>query len=42
MPIGSTSEKHLEWAKEDPFFIHNAEELKEGFERIGIPVQVLF
>jgi DNA repair photolyase len=35
-------ENHLEWAKEDPFFIHNAEELKEGFERIGIPVQVLF
>ena len=36
------TENHLEWAKEDPFFIQNAEELKDGFERKGIPVQVLF
>jgi DNA repair photolyase len=35
-------ENHLEWAKEDSFFIQNAEELKEGFEKKGIPVQVLF
>ncbi len=35
-------ENNLEWAKEDPFFIQKAEELKEGFERKGIPVQVLF
>ena len=36
------TENHLEWAKEDPFFIQTAEELKEGFETKGIPVQVLF
>ena len=36
------TENHLEWSKEDPFFIQKAEELKEGFERKGIPVQVLF
>lgn len=35
-------ENKMEWAKEDPFFIQNAEELKEGFERKGIPVRVLF
>ncbi len=35
-------ENNLEWAKEEPFFIQAAEELKEGFERKGIPVQVLF
>jgi len=35
-------ENNLEWAKEEPFFIQNAEELKEGFERKGIPVRVLF
>jgi hypothetical protein len=32
----------MEWAKEDPFFLHKAEELKEGFVRQNIPVQVLF
>jgi DNA repair photolyase len=36
------TENHLEWAKEDLFFIQTAEELKERFERKGIPVQVLF
>ena len=35
-------ENDLEWAKEGPFFIQQAEELKEGFERKGIPVRVLF
>jgi DNA repair photolyase len=35
-------ENKMEWAKEDPFFIQKAEELKEGFEKKGIPVQVLF
>lgn len=35
-------ENNLEWAKEDPFFILTAEELKEGFEKNSIPVQVLF
>jgi DNA repair photolyase len=32
----------MEWAKEAPFFIQKAEELKEGFIRQGIPVQVFF
>ena len=32
----------MEWAKEDLFFIHKAEELKKGFMRRNIPVQVLF
>ena len=32
----------MEWAKEDPFFLHKAEELKKGFIRRNIPVQVLF
>jgi DNA repair photolyase len=36
------TENNLEWAKEEPFFIQQSEELKEGFERKGIPVQVLF
>jgi DNA repair photolyase len=35
-------ENKMEWAKEEPFFIQNAEELKEGFERKGISVRVLF
>jgi DNA repair photolyase len=35
-------ENNLEWAREDHFFIQTAEELKEGFENKGIPVQVLF
>jgi len=30
------------WAKEDSFFIQKAEELKEGFLRQNIPVQVVF
>ena len=36
------TENKMEWAKEDPFFIQNAEELKEGFERNDIPMRVLF
>jgi hypothetical protein len=32
----------MEWAKEDSFFIQKAEELREGFIRRNIPVQVLF
>jgi hypothetical protein len=32
----------MEWAKEDFFFIQKAEELREGFIRRNIPVQVLF
>ena len=35
-------ENNLEWAKEEPFFIQNAEELEEGFEKKGVPVRVLF
>ena len=35
-------ENNLEWAKEEYFFIQTAEELKEGFEKNGIPVRVLF
>ncbi|MBP1611033.1 MAG: Radical superfamily protein, partial [Acidobacteria bacterium] len=35
-------ENKMEWAKEEPFFIQSAEELKEGFERNGISVRVLF
>jgi DNA repair photolyase len=35
-------ENKMEWAKEDPFFLHKAEELKKGFIRQNIPVQVLF
>jgi DNA repair photolyase len=35
-------ENRLEWAKEDPFFIQEAEELKKGFEVKGIPARVLF
>ena len=35
-------ENNLEWAKEEPFFLQQAEELKEGFERKGIPIRVLF
>lgn len=35
-------ENNLQWAKEDYFFIQTAEELKEGFEKKGIPVRVLF
>jgi DNA repair photolyase len=32
----------MEWAKEDSFFIHKAQELKKGFVKRKIPVQVLF
>jgi DNA repair photolyase len=32
----------MQWAKEDSFFIQKAEELKEGFTRQSIPVQVVF
>jgi len=35
-------ENKMEWAKEDPFFLHKAEELKNAFIRRNIPVQVLF
>ncbi|OPY86847.1 MAG: Radical SAM superfamily protein [Syntrophus sp. PtaU1.Bin208] len=35
-------ETKLEWAKEDSFFFQKAQELKEGFERKGISVEVLF
>jgi hypothetical protein len=35
-------ENKLEWAKEDSFFIHKANELREGFRKQRIPVQVLF
>jgi hypothetical protein len=34
-------ENKIEWAKDDSFFIQQADELKEGFERKGISVQVL-
>jgi DNA repair photolyase len=33
---------NMEWAKEAAFFLHKAEEMKEGFIRRNIPVQVLF
>ncbi|MBU4372780.1 MAG: radical SAM protein [Proteobacteria bacterium] len=36
------TENRMDWAKEDPFFIEGAEELKEGFKKQGIPVRVLF
>lgn len=32
----------LEWAMEEGFFRSKAEELKEGFEKAGVPCQVLF
>jgi DNA repair photolyase len=35
-------ENKMKWAKEDPFFLHKAEELKKGFIKRNIPVQVLF
>ncbi len=35
-------ENNLEWAKESSFFIQQAVELKEEFERKDIPVRVLF
>ena len=35
-------DNQMGWAKEDSFFSQKAEELKEGFSRQGIPVQVVF
>ena len=35
-------ENKMEWAKEDPFFMQKADELKEGFITRDIPVRVLF
>jgi DNA repair photolyase len=35
-------ENGMEWAKEEPFFLHAAEELRRGFEGQGIAVQVLY
>ena len=35
-------ENKLEWAQEDQYFTQKAEELKAGFKRAGIPVQVVF
>jgi hypothetical protein len=35
-------DNNMEWAKEDPFLIQQAEKLKEGLTRHNIPVQVLF
>ena len=32
----------LEWARADAFFVRQADELREGFTRQGIPVQMLF
>jgi len=32
----------MEWARRDSFFIEKARELKAGFERRGIPVEVVF
>jgi DNA repair photolyase len=35
-------ENKMEWAMEEPFFLHAAEEIQRGFEGQGIPVQVLY
>jgi DNA repair photolyase len=35
-------ENKMEWAMEEPFFFHAAEELRMGFERQGISVQILY
>ena len=35
-------EHRMEWAQEDRFLIEKAEELRKGFKREGIPVQVVF
>jgi DNA repair photolyase len=35
-------EKGIGWAMEEPFFLHTADELKRGFDGLGIPVQVLY
>ncbi|MFN3395425.1 MAG: hypothetical protein ACK4Z9_01350 [Thermodesulfovibrionales bacterium] len=32
----------LEWAMDDDFFTEKAEELKKGFEREGIPCEIVF
>jgi len=35
-------ENRLEWARADSFFEEKAEALRQGFDRAGIPVQVVF
>ena len=35
-------ENKMDWAKEDPFFIQESNDLKRGFDRAGISVRVLF
>lgn len=35
-------ENRLEWARADSFFTEKAEALRQGFDRAGIPVQVVF
>ena len=35
-------ENNMEWAIEDRFFAEKGDELKRGFERVGIPVNILF
>lgn len=35
-------ENGLEWAREEPFFLQEAEALKRGFEGQGIDAEVLF
>ena len=35
-------ENNMEWAIEDRFFAEKGDELKRGFEREGIPVNILF
>jgi hypothetical protein len=32
----------MEWAIKDRFFAEKGDELKKGFEREGVPVNVLF
>jgi hypothetical protein len=35
-------ENNMEWAIEDRFFAEKGDELKRGFEREGVPVNILF
>ncbi|HQL90604.1 MAG TPA: hypothetical protein PLQ15_08385 [Syntrophales bacterium] len=35
-------QNRLEWARADSFFTQKAEALRQGFDRAGIPVQVVF
>ena len=35
-------ENNMEWAIEDRFFAEKGDELRKGFERKGIPIQILF